>query len=332
MKKVSVLILCYNKAAYIMEAVFSVLNQNGISGGNLEIVIVNDGSTDNSGEVIEGLISEYPGVIKLVELKNNSGMMPAAMEGIRHLTGEYVCQLDADDVWKEGKLAEVIPFIEEGNDLVLHEGEFITKSGSRLRPSKCLVRDEDIAKNIRTFNGGVPLGSCVSFRRSSLDTGLLDTVYNNFKAKGLERHLHHDPSIVHNILSRKDARVKCVRKDLYKYRMHGENDSQHSDFDDLDRLAKTYKGWLTNVLFAVELYKLSGLFYEDRSIEVGFQKFLYHKNFTFREKPLLKLWEDYFLLLRNNAFSSGNEKMREAVYPFFYRLPVRLRSFIRRWM
>lgn len=329
MKKISVLILSYNLSAYIREAVLSVLNQKGVSFEQIEIIIVEDGSTDNSMEVIEGIIREYPGIIDLVDLKRNSGIMPAAMEGLKHLSGNYVCLLDADDAWHKNKLSEVIPCFEEGYDIVLHEGEFVDSSDNYLKSSKCYACDEDIANRIRTFNGGVPLGSCVSFRRSKLDENILSIVYNNFKAKNLERDLHQDICIIHNILSRKDARVKCVRKNLYRYRMHGDNTSQHTDFYNLKKMARTYKQWLANISFGVETYKLSGLYHEDKSIEIGLQKFIYYKNLTFREKPLLKLWKDYLFLLRNNAFLSRNEKIRGAIYPFFYRLPSKFRSFVR---
>ncbi|MBI5642825.1 MAG: glycosyltransferase family 2 protein [Deltaproteobacteria bacterium] len=330
MKKVSVLILSYNLEKYIREAVLSALNQNGVSHDELEIVIVEDGSADNSRGVIKGLIREYPGAVKLIDLGRNTGIMPAAMEGLKHLTGKYVCLLDADDVWHEDKLSEVIPCLDAGYDLVLHEGEFVDSSGNFLRSAGCRVRDEDIAGRIRTFNGGAPLGSCVSFRKSSLDMGLLSAVYDKFKAKGIERNLHQDFSMVHNLLSRKGIRVKCVRKNLYKYRIHEGNTSQHSDFEDAGKLRKTYDDWMAGIQFAIETYRLTGIFNEDKSIDIGFRKFLYHKNLTFREKPLIKLWSDYIFLLRNRAFSSSNEKLREALYPFFYRLSPKLRGFIRR--
>ncbi|MBI5642826.1 MAG: glycosyltransferase family 2 protein [Deltaproteobacteria bacterium] len=330
MKKTSVIIPVYNMERFIKEAILSALTQRGISLDSLEIIAINDGSKDGSKRVIEELAREFCN-IRMIDLKENSGVLTAVIEGLKAAKGDYICLLDADDLWMPGKLSEVIGCFEAGYHLVFHEGEFVDAAGNPLhKETKCTVDDNNIAYNIKTFNGGIPLGSNISFVRNKLDMDLLISVYNRFKDKKLERLVHQDTSILHALVTQDDLKIKCIRKKLYSYRIHGGNNSQHSDFEDLERLRNTYEGWMTSIQFAIEIYKISGLFYRDKSIELGFQKFLYHKNLTFKEKPLMKLWSDYIFLLRNRAFSSSNEKLREALYPFFYRLSPRLRGFVRR--
>ncbi len=90
MSKVSVIIPCYNQGKYIEEAVDSVLNQ---TFDDLEIIIVNDGSTDNSQEIIDKI--KHPKVIKIHQA--NKGVASARNEGINKAIGEYILPLDSDD-------------------------------------------------------------------------------------------------------------------------------------------------------------------------------------------------------------------------------------------
>lgn len=92
---VSVVIPCYNYACYLPEAVSSVLNQ---TYRNYEIIIVNDGSPDNTKEVAEKLIAEYSREqIRLINQANSGQPAIARNRGISEAKGEYILPLDADD-------------------------------------------------------------------------------------------------------------------------------------------------------------------------------------------------------------------------------------------
>ncbi|WP_309732797.1 glycosyltransferase [Chamaesiphon sp. OTE_75_metabat_556] len=91
---VSVVIPCYNHAAFLAEAVDSVVNQNY---RNWECIIVNDGSPDNTNEIATYLIEKYQGYkISLVD-KINGGLASARNAGIHRSNGRYILCLDADD-------------------------------------------------------------------------------------------------------------------------------------------------------------------------------------------------------------------------------------------
>src|SRR5918995_1252705 len=85
---VSVVIPCYNQAHFLVEAIESVLAQ---SYPRFEIVVVDDGSTDDTSEVA----ARYPGVRYVYQ--NNQGVSAARNSGLARSEGEYVVFLDADD-------------------------------------------------------------------------------------------------------------------------------------------------------------------------------------------------------------------------------------------
>ena len=95
---ISVVIPIYNREELIDKTVLSVLNQP--CSDKLEIILVNDGSTDNSQAVCEKYASEHSNV--RVINKPNGGVASARNEGIEKATGKYIAFLDCDDWWNEG--------------------------------------------------------------------------------------------------------------------------------------------------------------------------------------------------------------------------------------
>jgi len=108
--KVSVIIPCYNYARYLTDAVESVLNQ---SVQDFEIIIVNDGSTDNSREVAEQIIAANPEYsIRLVNQENSGNPSCTRNRGIKEAHGAYILPLDADDALAPAMLAECLNVLE----------------------------------------------------------------------------------------------------------------------------------------------------------------------------------------------------------------------------
>lgn len=120
---VSVIIPCYNCEKYVAEAIESVLAQ---TYKHLEIIVVNDGSTDQSREVV----ASFGARVNLVDIKN-SGAPKARNLGICKAQGEYIQFLDADDVLLEHKIAETMPYflvpekpdVVFGNSCSIFEGQ-----------------------------------------------------------------------------------------------------------------------------------------------------------------------------------------------------------------
>lgn len=107
MKELSIIIPAYNVENYIKECIDSVLNQNL---KDYEIIIVNDGSTDKTAEIIE----VYKNIenIKVINQKN-MGLSAARNEGLKNAIGKYILFLDSDDFIEKDAISECINYIKE---------------------------------------------------------------------------------------------------------------------------------------------------------------------------------------------------------------------------
>jgi glycosyltransferase involved in cell wall biosynthesis len=101
---VSVIIPIYNRSNTIEQAVDSVLSQQYT---NYEIILIDDGSTDNTKEILSKYISNYNNIVYVYQ--NNSGPSAARNTGIMKAKGELIAFLDSDDVWRCDKLERQIP-------------------------------------------------------------------------------------------------------------------------------------------------------------------------------------------------------------------------------
>lgn len=98
---VSVVVGCYNFESYIARALDSVYCQNI---EDLQIIVVDDCSTDRSFEVLQGWVASHPGDVTLIRQPENSGLTKALNRGLALATRPYFSQLDGDDVLAPGIL------------------------------------------------------------------------------------------------------------------------------------------------------------------------------------------------------------------------------------
>jgi glycosyltransferase involved in cell wall biosynthesis len=109
--KISVIIPTYNRSHLIKDAVESVLSQ---TYQDFELIIIDDGSTDNTREVL----AEYGERLQYI-YQENQGRSAARNHGINLAKGEYIAFLDSDDVWFPDKLARQVPILESAPDNVV---------------------------------------------------------------------------------------------------------------------------------------------------------------------------------------------------------------------
>src|SRR4030065_2842493 len=92
---ISVVMPCYNAAPYVEEAVESVLQQ---SYPQVELIVMDDGSTDGSTEILQRLATENPDRIS-VFYQSRVGPFAARTQGLVHANGNFIAFLDANDTW-----------------------------------------------------------------------------------------------------------------------------------------------------------------------------------------------------------------------------------------
>jgi glycosyltransferase involved in cell wall biosynthesis len=128
MPKVSVIIPTYNRAALLVEAVQSVMKQTYTE---LELIVVDDGSTDDTREAI----LPYLHRIKYL-YQERGGVSKARNYGIRVSHGEYIAFLDSDDLWLDKKLEVQVNFMESHSSFVSYTDEIWIRKGKRVNPGK----------------------------------------------------------------------------------------------------------------------------------------------------------------------------------------------------
>lgn len=101
--KVSVIIACYNGAHVIPKAIDSALAQ---AGAEVEVIVVDDGSGDQSREVVGAYAADHP--VKLICHAQNKGIPGARNTGIAAATGQYIGFLDQDDLWYPERLSSAL--------------------------------------------------------------------------------------------------------------------------------------------------------------------------------------------------------------------------------
>ena len=167
-EQISVIIPLYNKEAEIERTLLSVINQ---SLKPREIIVVDDGSTDSSADIVRHIIERYPEHnIRLVS-QTNAGVSAARNRGVEEATGEYIALLDGDDCYLTGYIAEVCRLMtyyptsdcfSTGFDIVNHDKRIA---------APCPEHEGEINPAVESLLGGYPIiPSTATIRRSTLQT------------------------------------------------------------------------------------------------------------------------------------------------------------------
>jgi polyisoprenyl-phosphate glycosyltransferase len=128
--KLSVVVPCYNEGAHLNDFITTLKSSVASLSNDYEIIIINDGSKDNTKEIATGLISS--GNIRYLELSRNFGKEAALMAGIDHAKGDATLLIDADFQHPLEKLQEMAELWKSGYEMIYgvivnREGESITK-------------------------------------------------------------------------------------------------------------------------------------------------------------------------------------------------------------
>ncbi len=215
---VSVIIPTFNAGEYILDALNSVFNQ---TYKNLEVIVVDNGSTDNTKKLLSGMIKKRG--IKYFFYPDKKGAAFARNFGISHANGEFVAFLDADDIWLKDKIGKQLKLFDTKTGLIytylerFGDTESYKNSGIYNFPFK---KNKDVRREL--LKGDFITLSSVIMRRSVLDkVGYFDYIYN---AAGLFSSVE-DYDLWLRIT--KNYEIKCLSEVLTKYRIHKKQSSNN---------------------------------------------------------------------------------------------------------
>jgi len=207
--KVSVVIPTHNRAALVYECVQSVLAQ---SYQDREIIVIDDGSTDRTRELLVPLVQDNK--IQYI-YQENKGPGAASQKGLGLATGELISFLDGDDLWAPDMLDWQVRYLDEHPDVAAVGGgyECIDESGFKIRPAS--VRDAEIS--FADAFAGAPfltIGQTLIRRQLILDAGGFDQTV--WAAQDFDLWLK---------LARHGHRIISVPRMALYYRKHAANTS-----------------------------------------------------------------------------------------------------------
>ena len=206
----SVVVPIYNVEEYLEETVDSVLAQTIGFEKNIQLILVNDGSPDNSEAICLRYKEQYPDNVVYVK-QENAGVSAARNNGLAHATGKYVTFLDSDDKWETDAFARVWRFFEKHEDEIdvvsarmIHfeaseRGHILNKKYKQGDRVIDIFNEEDLSSiqmhvTSAFFKNETPQNSDVRFdsRVEYGDDSLATSAYIREKRgdRGLESHIH----------------------------------------------------------------------------------------------------------------------------------------------
>lgn len=314
MDKITVIIPAYNVEKYIEECVRSAVNQ---TYKELEIIVVDDGSTDSTGKICDSLCKEDSRII--VIHKENAGVGFARNDGIKRASGDYVCFLDADDFLPADAYEYMITSVKKHKaDLFIGDDVRTDEKGVPLFDKKQMAEDRVIDE--REFWKNRNLREKYSMCPTKLFPRRIfsDVVFGKYVN-------HEDQGILWQVLS-KCERIVVSDKVVYYYRMRDDS-AIHVQFS-LNNLA------LSEVLMPeMDYFKSKGWYdlmmyswgFGTRNIAEGYAKL------NTKDREIRKFLEtrSYEYMSYSRILLKNVNHVKEKIRLFLYMFSPRLYLFIK---
>ncbi len=211
--KISVALCTYNGERFIEAQLNSILNQSRLPD---EVIVCDDGSTDNTVDIVRGVSLSYPGIVRVYKNNVNLGCVKNFEQAIRRAGGSVIFLSDQDDVWFRDKIKVMCaPFTENRGIGLVYSDALITDMALQHRGSTLFKRRRNLRLNMvrsaRQLIKGVGINGCTMAFRSALKEFALPV------CRGWG-HDHWIAFIAHAVTG-----VQPISKPLMFYRRHGGN-------------------------------------------------------------------------------------------------------------
>lgn len=151
MKKISIIVPVYNVSAYLPRCLESLIAQTFT---DYEVLLINDGSTDDSGEICQSYADKYPKLLRYYE-KQNGGLSDARNFGLPYATGQYVLFIDSDDYIEPDMLTRMYAKSQAGQKKIVECNffwEYETKKRSDIITSYASLKDYLVRGRVVAWN------------------------------------------------------------------------------------------------------------------------------------------------------------------------------------
>ena len=217
---VSFIMPAYNAAGFISETIISIQEQKY---QNYELIVVNDGSTDDTAEVVKGLAKKNKKII-LIE-KENTGIVDSLNIGIKNSIGSYIARIDADDLCLAERIEKQIEFMNE-YDLDLC-GSGLEQFGETTKKKYYPQSHDEVLVNLATYGRTIPHPTVLGKKE----------VFENFPYSSDYPHAE-DFALWIEIVMTSNYKVGNCPEALIKYRVHEGQISQQKKQIQLESVVK----------------------------------------------------------------------------------------------
>lgn len=217
--KVSIIIPVYNTEEFVEEAVRSIMNQ---TLRDIEIIIINDGSTDNSLSIIERLANEDNRI--LIHSQNNQGLSITRNNGMGFANGKYLYFMDSDDYLEPEALETCFLKSEENTlDFVFFDADILNKNSNYNINLNYQRKD---CTNPNTIYNGIQIFTILIESSKYTPSACLNFIKLDFlkkiKLQFLPNIIHED-QLFSTLLYLHANRVMCIHKDFFKRRLRDDS-------------------------------------------------------------------------------------------------------------
>jgi len=226
---VSVIIPTYNRAGWLGGAIQSVLDQAG--SHKLEVIVIDDGSTDDTGSVVKAFGSK----VKYIKIEHSGKPAVARNEALAVAQGRLVAFLDSDDKWLPDKLNNQVPLFDDPEVILTYGNALVMKSDGELTKKKYIPTEElaggESFKSLLLSNV-LPTVTVMARRQALEELGGFN------EADGLAA--VEDYELWLRVANTYPKGIKSLNKTLAHYRQHDKNISQATQVTALRRIIEVY--------------------------------------------------------------------------------------------